>query len=574
MPDYEAWNRAIAKYFTAGVPMGSAVFLSVDTDALEEIACEFLDASDPITDPVSDFISAVRDVCVQSWGDTVGLNRLRGEHDGLPNGVGFLALLVLAATRMQDDGVANELNYFLRLREILGLPAEQRRPDGLDAGSEEPIWLAWNRYLANNGFLPTAERGEGPQKYLRYIISQAILRECDKAYLLDVIRAQHVPANLDCDQIGFRLSRMPVTRRHLREGIHHPDPTRKWEFYSAAHRLYESEEAWNADGMAPSRAGGARSRAIEAGLYREDSLLGAATHYLFPRQPSRSRSAEFEVRRSSTAEPTRLVVLRPGFFAPAWEQEPFTDEPIEFPITTGAGARCIRFPNRDFWLLTVDPENPQGAWATWKRYVDLGERFIVLCRQGEFDAEMQRFKEAALLDWEERVACPNWVEYHGCMVLSYEWGAFIPNAECRALADALTPRALAGVSLLGGLRDPNQNAWIEQCLPRMTVYGFDAQFDVRITAADDIEVYRETVDQQSEASLPELPPDQYLIHVSSQGKCHATRMFRIIGWDQVHAHQAPEHIVNHSPQSTAGLQLQGPLIVDDEPSEAKGDVYA
>ena len=563
MPDYEAWNRAIASYFTAGVPMGNAVFLSVDGDALEEIAFEFLDITAGTLDTAADFVTAVRDVCVQPCG-MLDLQRFRGQDDGFPSGVGFLAHLVLAANRMQDDNVAHDLNYFLRLREILGIDPEQSRPEGLPAGAEEPLWLAWNRYLALKGFLPTAERGEGPQKFLRYIISQAILRECDKDYLLDVLRTNHVPPNLDCDQIGFWLARCHLNRRHLRDGIHHPDPTRKWEFYSAAHRLYESEEAWNAADVAPRRATGDRARTIEAGLYREESLFGSATHYLFPRQPSRSRAAVLDVSRLPNEAPIRLEVLRPGFFVPPWEQEPFCDAPIESPISRGAGVRCIRFPNRDFWLLTVDPENPQGAWATWKRYVDLGELFMVLCRPGEFDAEMQRFKEAALLDWEEKVVGTNWVEYHGCMVLSYEWGAFIPNAGCRTLADALTPRSLAGVSLLGGLRDPNQNAWIEDCLPCLKVYGFDSQFEVRITSSDDREVFRDEVTQQEELSLPDLSADQYMISVGSHDSIHASRMFRIIGWDQVQAHQSPEPITNASPQSTAGLALRGPLIVNAE----------
>ena len=182
MASYENWSHAIAAYCTAGAPTGSAIFLSIDGDAIGEVAAGFMEES--LSDsPERDFLSAVRRQVVEPYGDSVCVSGLRGSSDGVPSGVAFLALMVFAAYNMQEEEGIDEANYFLRLREALGMPTLQGRPVGMATGAEEPLWMAWNHYLAHAGFQATAERGSGPQTYLRYALSQAILREADRQYL-------------------------------------------------------------------------------------------------------------------------------------------------------------------------------------------------------------------------------------------------------------------------------------------------------------------------------------------------------------------------------------------------------
>ena len=212
-----------------------------------------------------------------------------------------------------------------------------------------------------------------------------------------------------------------------------------------------------------------------------------------------------------------------------------------------------------------DPENPQGTWATWKSYLDLGERLLVLCRKGFFDTEMQRFKEAKLLNWATRVECEDWVEYHECMVLSYDWGGFITTPDCRALADALAPRTMTSVSLMGGLRDHNQNAWLEGFPPSMKVYGFDHQFELVVKSARGSEVFHEDVQCQQELPLPcDLAPDTYQIEVKRGDRQAAARIFRIVPWTSIQEHPEPEEVTNSSLVSSAGLSLRGAIIVKDD----------
>lgn len=560
MAHYDAWNRAIAAYVTAGVAKGSPIFLSIDTEAIEEVADRFLEEH-IIGDPLPDFVGAVRRRCVAPYRESVRIEGLRAKIGDVPGGVGFLGLLVFAAYNMQEEAGIDESNYFLRLREVLGLAPHQGRPDDMPAGAEEPLWKAWNTYLTDAGFQATAERGIGSQTYLRHIFSQAILRESDKQYLRQRFHDSHLPLQFDCDQLGFWLSRQSANRKHLSEGLHHADPGRVWEFYRAAHRVYEVGE-WVVDPTTRPPTDRSRLRTIECGLYRTEDLLGEAQYWLFPKQPARMRSSQLAVIRSHGANGQTLRSLRAGFFTPPWPQDPFADEAIECKVLGDPGVQKLLFPKRDFWLLMRDPETPQGAWATWKPYLELGEQLLVLCRKGLFDTEMARFKEAKLLDWIDRVEYEGWVEYHGCMVLSYDWGGFIATPECRALADALAPRTTAGVSLMGGLRDPNQNAWLEGFPPAMKIYGFEREFELIVTSGHGLELHRDEVPRQHEVVLPShLEPDTYQIEVKFGGRRVAVRMLRVVPWAQIQEHPEPEEITNSSPASTAGLSLRGPLIV-------------
>ena len=77
--------------------------------------------------------------------------------------------------------------------------------------------------------------------------------------------------------------------------------------------------------------------------------------------------------------------MRPGFFAPTWQVTPFQERALEFQVTGDPAIQKMLFPKRDFWILIRDPENPLGAWGSWKPYLELGERLLVLCLPGPID---------------------------------------------------------------------------------------------------------------------------------------------------------------------------------------------
>jgi len=539
----------------------------LDLEAIEDVAARFLDEGVD-GDPVRDFSQAVRRRCVSPVGDHVNLNTLKSSHGNIPGGVAFLGLMVYAAYNMQEEEGVDEKNYFLRLREVLGLPQSQGRPEGmLPAGTEESLWKSWNEHLTAAGFQCTAERGSGSQTYLRYVLSQSILREADKQFLRQRFRDAHLPLLFDCDQLGFWLSRQTLMRRHLHEGLHHTDPARVWEFYRSAHRVYEMSD-WMRGGGSPLGSDRRQSRSIECGLYRTVDLLGDAEYWLFPKEPGRTRSSLLEVTPVPGGSAHPLRTIRPGFFAPPWQVAPFVEQALEYDVAGDPVIHKMLFPKRDFWILVRDPENHQGMWATWKPYLELGEPLVVLCRRGALDDEMTRFKEAMLLNWTARTESDEVIEYQDCMVLSYDWGGFIPSPEGRALADALTPRSMAGISLSGGLRDPNQNAWLEGFPPVLKVYGFDRRFEVAVTASRGYSRRCEIPRQQAVALDRDMEPDTYQIEVKWNDKRAAVRSFRIVPWSSIQEKADLEEIINFNPAATAGLGLRGALIVG---SDAAGE---
>ena len=177
MGSYLEWNNAIAEFFADGLTRGDTFYLSVDEDALMEIANSNFHQDNP-PDPVRDFEMAVRKECVS--GGRVRLPATTPQHAGeTPPCLAFLGAMVLAAHRMAPEDDIAEINYFTRLREILGLAGEKGRPPGLNApgGPEEKLWVALNNWILHNAWHPSAERGpDGPTKFTNYAVSQSLLR--------------------------------------------------------------------------------------------------------------------------------------------------------------------------------------------------------------------------------------------------------------------------------------------------------------------------------------------------------------------------------------------------------------
>ena len=256
--------------------------------------------------------------------------------------------MVYAAYNMQEEEGIDESNYFLRLREVLELPAVSGATGWhAAAGAEEPLWKAWNRYLTDAGFQETAERGAGPQTYLRYVFSQAILRESDKQYLRQRFHDAHLPLQFDCDQLGFWLSRQSVNRRHLSEGLHHADPGRVWEFYRAAHRVYEAGD-WVAGSRLRPSADRSRLRNIECGLYRSEDLLGEPQYWLLPRQPARTRSSQLAVTPPRATVPSLFARSVPASSPPVASSIPLLMTLSSATSVGDPGVQKLLFPKTGF----------------------------------------------------------------------------------------------------------------------------------------------------------------------------------------------------------------------------------
>lgn len=562
MANYAEWNKAIAEYFVKGMPNSSIIYLSVDEGVLMDIGTRFEQSEANHVDWVEDFTGAVRSECVV--GTKISLGRLSDyQSDRLPYCVAFLAAMVLAAHRMvgedtEDETIA-QINYFKRLRQVFGVPAEEGgRPDGLQpAGVEESLWQSWNWWLIQNGLLPSAEQGESTNyAYINYPLSQALLREGDRKSVERLFRECEKSGQLgrvwDRDTVGSWIRDQDLSSRHLRELIQESDFKRYDAITDAIYDVYISID-W--DQTSPERL--TVQRRLTAGLYRvEDFITRSVDYRLYPRRPRQLENKRLEVIQNGRTHLLREE--RPGWFLPLWCVDPAGG--VTYEVRGHPQIDELILPERKFWILIRDPENEaSGVFASWE-HPGLGETFLLLCRK-EYADQMEIFKQEALLKWDHDFPInDDWVEYRECMILSPSWEGIIPQHQ--DLYDALKPPMSATVSLKGGLRIPNQSAYLEGYAPEMTIIAFDDSVELKLL---DVSRPAEPImDEIVKANQPinylDLGSGDYLIEAYNLGKLATRRGFRIASWDSLDCRQPKEAFS----VDVGKFRLQGAIIKTSE----------
>jgi hypothetical protein len=552
---YDRWNRALAHWAVHGSSEGTPIYLSVDEPALLTVARRFAGLACANIDEACDaFRQALIEKCVRCGpgGERrIDLSGLAGsDNDGIPRSVAFLAGMVFAAYQMADDKVADDGAYFVRLRQLFGVdPAGQNfRPRGLELrpnrpAPEESLWQTWNRWLARNGFQPTAAQGNGPKyKYSNYPISQALLRKGDKVRLARWFREQERSGALDhrsCDRdiLAVRLPELGKTLGsvRLRQLFQNTEDHRRFEaVIDAAADVYDSidwdqaADASDADLIGPRR--------LRAGLYRtENFITGAIEYWLYPKMPRRWQGGALAVERDGCRH--ELQVQRPGWFMPLWPVTLNSEQ--RYPITGADDITELVLPNRDFWILVHDPDDgASGILASWSVPAP-GQTFLLLCQE-QHARQLQVLREEQLLTWDEIIPVPQgdrvWLEYRECQVESSRWSRMLPQPGCEDLLDALRPVMRVNVALEGGLRIPGQHVWIEGHQPDLRLYQFGGAVQLRIYEANAPEqpVFEGPAAVNDQVPLPSLGPGEYVIEAGGAG-CVAVRRLRIASWSQLEA---------------------------------------
>ena len=542
MANYDEWNKAIAEYFVSGAPSGATIYLSVDDGTLWHIGNRFEQSGGNHVDWIEDFTTAVRSECV--IGNRVYLESISGhQSEGQPRGVAFLAAMVLAAHRMvaeytEDETIA-QINYFSRLRQVLGLPDEEGgRPDGLQpAGVEESLWQSWNWWLIRKGWLPSAESGQSNyDKYINYPLSQALLREGDKEAVERLFRESEKSGQLgrvwDRDTVGFWIRGQDLGSRHLRELVQESDFKRYDAITDAIYDVYISID-YKDQTVGRSIA----QRRLTAGLYRvEDFITGSVDYRLYPRRPRQLKNKTLEAIQNGHTHLLREE--RPGWFLPLWCADPAGGAAYE--VRGHPQIDELILPERKFWILIRDPENEaSGVFASWG-HPGLGETFLLLCRK-EYADQMEIFKQEALLEWDHDFSInDDWVEYRECMIVSPSWEGIIPQRQ--ELYDALKPPMSATISMKGGLRVPNQSGYLEGYAPEMTIIAFDDSVELKLldVSRPDEPIMDEIVKANQPINYPDLDSGDYLIEAYNLGKLATRRGFRIAPWDSLDCRQPKE----------------------------------
>ena len=543
MATYDEWNKAIAEYFVSGLSSGATAYLSVDEEVLMNIGARFEQLRTSHVDWVDDFTEAVRSKCV--IGDKVYLrwiSNYQSEH--VPRCVAFLAAMVLAAHRMigedTDAETISQINYFTRLRQVLGLPAEEGgRPDGLPVGIEENLWQIWNRWLIGNGWLPSAERGRtNYDRYINYPLSQALLREGDKKTLEHLYHQRENSGQLrrvwDRDTLGSWVRKQQFSSRYLRELLQERDFRRYEAITDAIYEVYISIDWEHEMDQTQTTGRSAVQRRLTAQLYRmEDRIMGSIDYYLYPRQLRQFGGGTLEVIQNGSAHPLRED--RPGWFMPLWPDDPAGG--VFYEVRGHPQINEIILPERGFWILIRDPENEaSGVFAGWG-HPGLGERFLLLCRK-EYAEQMEAFEQEALLKWDHDFSIDDeWVEYRECMIVSPSWEGIIPQRQ--DLYDALKPSVSATISLKGGLRVPNQGGWMEGYAPEITVFAFDDSVEFKLLDASCLSqpIMDDVANTNQPISCPTLGSGDYLLEAYSLERLATRRVLRILPWDSLECRQ-------------------------------------
>lgn len=534
MASYDEWNQALLSYFTKGIQRGSSVFLSVDDDVLDQIGRAFQVSGE----------EAIRDFCQAAQmrvvvGERLHLGEIRGRYaNGDPKGLAFLAAMVLAASRMADSEEASQLNYFRRLREVLNLPTEDGRPRGMETGAEadEPLWREWALWLQENGFLPSARRGEGAKTYINYPISQSLLRGADKDRLRRLFQEKHWPQDMDVEMLSSRIRRETGTlTQHLQELLNSPIQ----RYQAAIEAIHEVYETWQIN-RSFSQNVSYTSHMLSGVLRSEDASSGLVQYFLYPRNPHRRHTDQIQILVSE--ELITLIEDQAGWYVSGIPiNEEILNQGARYKIEQPSDLDWLIFPKKQFWILIPDPENPDsGAYASWGP-PQLGTPFILLCQKG-LVSQLEDLRNERLIEWKGEPRSlfnrEQWVEIINCMVVSQAWsGIFTENPE---LCDALAPRTSLSVSLSGGLRAPELGGWVDGEGPQITVYGFHAEASVCITRdADEYKV----IDRPQQTNRPftvEWPgPGNYRVEAECGGEI-AERLIKIVTWEQLQL-ASPEH---------------------------------
>lgn len=175
---YVSWNTRISLYWLTRPVDGEHVYLTVTPSSLATAAWECDGVPLTPEEAEQDFVAAVREMysahVIQERNDisTLGL-----VYQGLPVSIAFLALSVLAAHHMRDDGERRSTAYFPRLAELLG--AGDDEPPYFSRENFEELWKRasdWtSRRLARPLYLPSGSL----RRFEAYPIAHAALRRVD-----------------------------------------------------------------------------------------------------------------------------------------------------------------------------------------------------------------------------------------------------------------------------------------------------------------------------------------------------------------------------------------------------------
>lgn len=476
LPDeYDRWNEALIEYVLEGLPRGSIMFINIDETAIDALGQRHFALEH---DGFDHFKTAVKQRILDK--QRIRLRTIQGRNQrGQPQCVAFLVLTVLAAIEMNPDNQTSGNNYFKRLREMLDLPLEQGRPDGLK--NEESLWKHWNTWLEERGFQASAQAGTNARRYIAYPISQTLLRKADQQTLVQIFQEPRWQ-NLNNEDMLFQFLRDPSIAyrltKHLREIIQH-EPSRHPALVEAIYELYLNQTQT----VLHTYSSRLYAKILEAGIIRFERYGDEPIYYLHPKSP---RSLHLEGAKVIIENQLHsLIYERDGWYGALTEIADLDTEQ-HYPLVSAQSFEKLVLPHRHFWILVPEPDNEElGDYATWSRPA-IGTQSIVLCHQRVLPL-LESLRDQGLIRWygEPRSvpAYPNWLECVGCQVISQKWDSI--SYDEFGLAAALQPKTNLAIRVQGGLRTPHESWWLAGYAPTIIIDSFSATVQVEVFHNDE-----------------------------------------------------------------------------------------
>lgn len=180
MKTYEQWNKAIISYFFEDREPEEVVFLQVTSDTLPEIAKH---ADFDIENAEESLAEAVKKkVAPYDMVRLLAINPSNKPEEMLeqdPPQVAFLALCVLAASKMDSKGAVAPNDYYIRLNQLLFGQLIKNAPQGFDKPYFEYLWKDLQNWV-DNKYNVKLYLTQGHPKYVWYPISQCPISKYDE----------------------------------------------------------------------------------------------------------------------------------------------------------------------------------------------------------------------------------------------------------------------------------------------------------------------------------------------------------------------------------------------------------
>jgi hypothetical protein len=178
---YEKWNQALAKYCLLSNEARRRVSLTISPHILAAAWAKSQRVHLSSEEAERDFIAAVSEFYRREVApaDLLALNKIG--RNGLPRGIAFLGLSVLAALAMGHEESLPAHAYYPRLGELLGYKQHHEYPPGFTPADFKQLWRSLRQWLKKEHSVALAwpERKVGPGHIVALPVSHAPLRKID-----------------------------------------------------------------------------------------------------------------------------------------------------------------------------------------------------------------------------------------------------------------------------------------------------------------------------------------------------------------------------------------------------------